>query len=72
MWEFPIILTQEGPKMKRKRYFFQLRVLPGEKHQVGEIPAWPSVLENPFRFRRLGIGRRWSGVDRVRVKFERH
>ena len=31
-------------------------------HHAGEISAWPSVLENSFHFRRLGISRRWFGT----------
>lgn len=48
--------------MERKRYFLRFRGPSREKALAGEITAWPSVVEDPFRFRCLGTGRHWLGT----------
>jgi len=35
MWDFPIILTQGGPKMKRKRYSEEQIIAILKEHEVG-------------------------------------
>ena len=45
MWDFPIILTQGGPKMKRKRYTEEQIISILKEHEAGASVADLSLLD---------------------------